>query len=406
MLLDNLQVHPPILFRNSTEYLRIRKVQQEMSKQKMFERAWNEKLRADAMDKHEREVHAVKVQNKIANHIAQMDKCHATELESLRKKQEAKMNERLKNRKDKWEILAKRHRNCLKDLEKQFTKERNEKTHSYTIVRDAHDACNFFGDAEEVHAEEGVEPKCLNGNAKLTWKQGHKDRMLQSLRYDSLDRVNGQAGRNRIVQRDPISHRAGGRQWKGHLKRSDYPKLQEQIQKKLNRSFSHQNPDNSLNLSYAHHGGLNDTVVDDSKMIHGTYLNDGQLRFAKKVEAEPVQKAKPAPKAEVAAETKAPASGSKTAPASDAKTAPSSGAKAEPTAAETAAKLMREEFYKMLKPDCVPHVPKATDLAEKERMEYRRNHDLKLQNYQYRYKNSKALGPNAPKKAEAAAPAQ
>lgn len=229
--------------------------------------------------------------------------------------------------------------------------------------------------------------------------------MLQSLRYESLDRVNGQAKRNRIVQRDPIDHRAGGKQWKGHLKRSDYPKLQECILKKLNRSFSHQHLDNSLNLSYAHGGNLNDTVAYDDQFVRGQYLNDGQLRFAKKVEAEPVQKAKPAPKSAAPAETKAPASGSKN--ASEAKTAPDSGAKAEPTAAETAAKLRREEFYKMLKPECVPPVPKANDLAEKERMEYRRNHDLKLARYQYRYKNEKALGPNAPpKKAEAAAPAQ
>lgn len=64
----------------------------------------------------------------------------------------------------------------------------------------------------------------------------------------------------------------------------------------------------------------------------------------------------------------------------------------------------------MLKPDCVPHVEKTTYLEEKERLEYRNNHDLKLSKYQYRYKNSKALGPNAPtpkkESPEAAAPAQ
>lgn len=155
-----------------------------------------------------------------------MEKCQATEFDSLKKKQAAKINERIKNRKEKWEILVKRHNNCLKDLQKQHLLERNKKQHCYTVVRDAHDACNFFGDAEEVHAEEGAEPRDLTGNTKLTWKKGHKDRLLQSIRFDTLERVNGQANRNRIVQRDPISHRAAGKQWRGHLKRSDYPALQ------------------------------------------------------------------------------------------------------------------------------------------------------------------------------------
>ena len=73
------------------------------------------------------------------------------------------------------------------------------------------------------------------------------------------------------MQRDPISHRKGGKHWKGHLKRSDYPQLQLAIQKKLNRSFSHQNPDTSLNMSFA--GGLNDTVVH-LMTEHGRELYD------------------------------------------------------------------------------------------------------------------------------------
>lgn len=156
------------------------------------------------------------------------------------------MNERLRLRKAELDKLFKRHHNTCKDLEAQQAHERNKKSHDYAVIASTHDACNFFKNALSIH-DRSLNLSCVTGNTKLTWKDQHNSRLLNSLKYEPLQRVEGQRCRNRMVTRAMSEHNALGSSYQGPLKRLESGKIGQHIRDKLNHSMSAHNE--SLNIS-------------------------------------------------------------------------------------------------------------------------------------------------------------
>jgi hypothetical protein len=91
---EALEKNPPIKFRESAEYLRLRKVQEYMSSQKRFEEAWRAKC--DAEKCHEQNIARWNdaVTKKIANFQRHLQQTHDNQMTSFIKKLNAKMAER------------------------------------------------------------------------------------------------------------------------------------------------------------------------------------------------------------------------------------------------------------------------------------------------------------------------
>jgi gamma-glutamyl phosphate reductase len=112
-----LEATLPAKYKQSVELLNLRKIQDQMAKQKNYQQAHQVQVRAQELEEKEREQYMVDVHKKILASEANMMAKQANEMAALKKKLEAKMNERLKMREVEHNKILQRYQNVKKEIE-------------------------------------------------------------------------------------------------------------------------------------------------------------------------------------------------------------------------------------------------------------------------------------------------
>ena len=114
---QHLESTLPAKYKQSTELLNLRRIQQENAKQKKYQDAHQVQVRAQELEEKEREQYMIDVHKKILASEANMMARQANEMSALKKKLEAKMNERLKIREVEHNKILQRYQNVKKEIE-------------------------------------------------------------------------------------------------------------------------------------------------------------------------------------------------------------------------------------------------------------------------------------------------
>lgn len=115
----------PQEFKRSTELLNMRKIQQNLAKQKNYQEAHQVQQRANEMEEQERNSYLETRHKKILAAEAKLMQKQQNEMNALRKKLEGRMNERLKLREVEHNKILQSYENSKKSIENQQTLERN-----------------------------------------------------------------------------------------------------------------------------------------------------------------------------------------------------------------------------------------------------------------------------------------
>jgi len=114
---QHLESTLPAKYKQSTELLNLRRIQQEDARQKKYQDAHQVQVRAQELEEKEREQYMIDVHKKILASEANMMARQANEMAALKKKLEAKMNERLKIREVEHNKILQRYQNVKKEIE-------------------------------------------------------------------------------------------------------------------------------------------------------------------------------------------------------------------------------------------------------------------------------------------------
>ncbi len=105
-----------------------------MAKQKNYQQAHQVQVRAQELEENERQQYMVDVHKKILATEANLMAKQSNEMAALKKKLEAKMNERLKMREVEHNKILQRYQNVKKEIENQQNIERIKKERAYKVI--------------------------------------------------------------------------------------------------------------------------------------------------------------------------------------------------------------------------------------------------------------------------------
>lgn len=120
-----LEQQLPLDFKRSVELLNLRKIQVNLAKQKNYQEAHQVQQKANEMEEGERQGYLENRYRKILAAEAKLMQKQQNEMNALRKKLEARMNERLKLRDIEHNKILQSYENSKKTIENQQTLERN-----------------------------------------------------------------------------------------------------------------------------------------------------------------------------------------------------------------------------------------------------------------------------------------
>lgn len=121
----------PLEFKFSSELLNLRQIQRNLAKQKNYAEAHQVQQRANEMEERERVTHLENRQKKIQSSEQKLLQKQQIEMNALRKKLEARMNEQLMLREQEHNKILQSYENSKKQIENQQKLERNKLERQY-----------------------------------------------------------------------------------------------------------------------------------------------------------------------------------------------------------------------------------------------------------------------------------
>jgi hypothetical protein len=164
----------PIIFRPSTHYFRLLKVEQEASKQKMFARAHENRLAKEEQHRRDYEKYMEQVKIKIDREIAHLRHCQQQELDSAMTKANARCEEIEKLRQQDWEKHTKSMNAKLADLRHDQQMELNKDYLAYKVLPQTRPACDYNTDATTVYQRSISKDQKITGKSAQTTRSNHQ----------------------------------------------------------------------------------------------------------------------------------------------------------------------------------------------------------------------------------------